>query len=554
MSKIDEKLIVYESNPDFSDNSRGLYEYVKSNTDYQSFWIVRDRQMAEILKQKGVDCALEDSEEAAEMIRRAHFLVSSSFDFAWEKQPGQIHVSAWHGFPLKLIGFFDSASAGPDGFHRLKVMTTKSDIITASSKLSQLTIAGMFAVDPRKVKDIGFPRNDLMYREDARANLKKMTEIDPEESRLIFYLPTMRKGLKEEGGQFGDNFFNYDDYDADEIDEFLESKNAYLFAKVHFADNAYYEKGDFKLPKRLVFLNTELLNQHLLTIYHIMDAFDVLLTDYSSVYADFLLLNKPIVFTCPDMDQYQQDRGFVTDDPKLLMPGVIVKNQKELLRNLGDILNGKDAYEEERREKMPFFHRYQDADSGKRLFDAMVKADREGVRDSARILEDYIFAPSVHSYGREGNYEIFFDCGNGFHEQEKCSGRYVTEDDRTVSIEITLPAGTKAVRFDPDNVGRCQLDHFRVYVDGTESEFMVVNGAMVDGSIVFYRADPQIIIPVKEYATNIRIDYVCRDFYATGAKRLIEKHTELMEMKKTVSGMLKDLLRKLKKRVRQTGQ
>lgn len=38
------------------------------------------------------------------------------------------------------------------------------------------------------------------------------------------------------------------------------------------------------------------MNEHLCTIYHIMDAFDGLITDYSSIYVDYLLLNKPIIF------------------------------------------------------------------------------------------------------------------------------------------------------------------------------------------------------------------------------------------------------------------
>lgn len=105
MKEIEDKLIVYESNPDFSDNPRGLYEYVKEYTDYQSFWIIKDRQMEQLLKTNGIDCALVGSEKATEMIEKAHFLVSSSFEFAAEKKVGQIHVSAWHGFPLKLIGF-----------------------------------------------------------------------------------------------------------------------------------------------------------------------------------------------------------------------------------------------------------------------------------------------------------------------------------------------------------------------------------------------------------------------------------------------------------------
>ena len=284
---IDRKLMVFESNPDFADNSRGLWEYVVANTDFRTFWVVKDEQMLNELSAKGVSCGLKNSELANEMIAQARFLITSSFELAYSKKVNQIHIAAWHGFPLKLIGFFDNATSDIRSFEALKVITTQSDIITATSRLSQLVLSGLFAVDPRKVKETGYPRNDIMLLSDAKDNLKKITDINIDDCKLIFYLPTMRKGLKKEGGQFEENIFNYADYSPDELDSFLEENNAYIFTKVHFADNEFFEKTDFKLPKRLIFLDTQMFNQCFLTIYHIMNAFDALITDYSSVYIDY---------------------------------------------------------------------------------------------------------------------------------------------------------------------------------------------------------------------------------------------------------------------------
>lgn len=98
----------------------------------------------------------------------------------------------------------------------------------------------------------------------------------------------MRKGLKDEGEHFENNIFNYSDYDVEKIDEFLEENNIYIVTKVHFEGNKLYKQEDFKLSKRIIFLNTEIMNEHLCTIYHIMDAFDGLITDYSSIYVNYL--------------------------------------------------------------------------------------------------------------------------------------------------------------------------------------------------------------------------------------------------------------------------
>ena len=68
----------------------------------------------------------------------------------------------------------------------------------------------------------------------------------------------------------------------------MEENNIYIVTKVHFEDNKLYKQEDFKLSKRIIFLNTEIMNEHLCTIYHIMDAFDGLITDYSSIYVNYL--------------------------------------------------------------------------------------------------------------------------------------------------------------------------------------------------------------------------------------------------------------------------
>lgn len=526
---VDEKLMVFESTPDFSDNSRALWEYVDKNTDYATFRVVKDQKMAETLKERGIDCGLEGEETSESMVEKARFLITSSFQFAYQKKPGQIHVSAWHGFPLKLIGFFDSASGDQGDFNALKIMTTQSDLIVAPSRLSQLTLSGMFAVDPRKVKETGYPRNDIMFWSDGKKELAKITDIDVVNSRLIFYLPTMRKGLKDEGDQFEDNLFNYSDYDVERIDRFLEENNAYIFAKVHFADNGFFTREDVKLPERMIFLDTEILNEKLLTIYHIMNAFDVLITDYSSVYADFLLLNKPIIFSCPDIDKYQKDRGFIVDDPRLLMPGAVIGSQTQLLDTLKDILAGRDDYRAVRAEKMAFFHRYQDAGSSKRLFLEMVKASEYGIEDSAKKM-GYSFLDEtspLHQYADKTWAEIFFDTGEGFCEASKTVIEYKAEgEEHPVAFVSEIPESSRAVRFDPDHDGRFILRNLEVLLDGVPSEYEIVNGFRLEEDIIFYEKDPQIVINLGGKTSHkIRIEFRSVDLHSEAGKliRLMDK-------------------------------
>lgn len=569
--RIEKDLMVFISSPDFADNSRGLWEYVVKNTNYKTLWIIRDKAIYDLLLDNGIECALEGSELAKETISKAHYLITSSFDLAYEKKVGQVHVAAWHGFPLKVIGFFDSAASNPERFDDLKIITTQTDLITATSRFSHLTLSGMFAVDPRKVKETGYPRNDIMFWSNAQEELQKLIDIDVKNSRLFFYLPTMRKGLKDEGDHFEKNIFNYSDYNVEELDCFLEKNNAYIIAKVHFADNEMYKSEDFKLPKRLLFLDTQIMNAKLCTIYHIMSVFDGLITDYSSIYADYMLLNKPILFTCPDIEKYKKDRGFVVDDPTLLMPGAIIKTQKELLENLGKILNGEDEYKAERTKKISIFHKYQDANSSRRVLEMMENIAVEGSVDSSKTMGKLFqkFQSPLEQYVvQEVKAEIFFDRGAGYSGKNKEIKKYslMNKEDNVITVQMKLPDDICNIRFDPDDYGRVVMKSMKIYLDGVRQEkYTIVNGQKIGGDIYFGKLDPQIIIPLEgKKAKTLRIEYNVADLYEC-AGAVIEKvcgenyslnqkigqlNTLLQEIYESTSWRTTEIFRKIGRRIK----
>ena len=72
---------------------------------------------------------------------------------------------------------------------------------------------------------------------------------------------------------------------------------------------------------------------------------DVLWTDYSSIFVDFLTLNKPIVFLHFDKKKYLNLRGFMDELYNLKFPGTVVNNINELLNSIGleKIPSHKDA-------------------------------------------------------------------------------------------------------------------------------------------------------------------------------------------------------------------
>lgn len=493
-----------------------------------------------ILKKQNIPCALHESNEAKAKIDEAHYFVTSSFEFAYHKKIGQIHLSLWHGFPLKLIGFFDSASSTTD-FQNLKVITTQTDLLSATSQFAQLTLSGQFSLDPRKVKITGYPRNDLMLNCDAINELSKITNIDLENSHLFLYLPTMRKGLKNEGKQFSENIFNYDDYDLKKLDCFLNKTNSYIFVKLHFADYHFFKNSDFDLPQRIIFIEPDILEQNLLTIYHILNAFEALITDYSSIYFDYLLLNKPILFSCPDLEIYKRDRGFIVDDPQLLMPGQLIKNQETLLNALQDILNGKDKYCHHRKQSIAFFHRYLDNQSSKRLLDEMLKIDIYHPNDIDKLSVAYFKPKSTPLYQYELNAcaEFYFDHGQGFSEQNKKIIHYNVYDSQ-ILFKIELPQNISNIRYDPDINGRWIISNLNISIDNQPVEYNTCNIINFEKELYLIENDPQIHIPNKNFGQTLIIQYKCVDI-KENIFSIIQKQQQLEIKNKTLLLKLKSM-------------
>lgn len=531
---INNNLMVFESNPDFSDNSRGLWEYVVHNTNYDTFWIVRTEAALETLRKKGIKCALKGTNDAVDKEKKAKYLISSSFEMSYQKNIDQVHVAAWHGFPLKVVGFFDSASATSD-FSDLKVITTQSDVITCTSKLSQLTISGMFSCDPNKVKITGFPRNDILFHSKGRKNLEKLTGLSLENASLFLYLPTMRKGLKNEGVAFEDNIFNYSDYDLEKFNNYLKQKNAYIFVKLHFADYTFFKNKSFLLPDRMILLDNDALVNECFTIYHLMNAFNILITDYSSVYVDFLLLNKPIIFSCPDFNKYNEDRGFIVDEPKFMMPGQLVQNQTQLLESIDEIMSGFDRFLQERQEKMSLFHKFKDDKSGERLFKEMTS---EKLLDANKRYAN-LFMPNcspLYQYTLRGSANIYFDIGEGYSEANKKNVEYFFKSGEQIHIKIDLPEGTRNVRFDPDKFNRWILGGFSVKSENG----ILINYSLANNSNDLkwgIRVDKlcQIHISKVDSFRELTVSFIAKDIMAVGEdllNKLKEEEDNSQRLKK----------------------
>ena len=301
-------------NSHYNYNSRYLFEYVKENLpEITPLFVINDPELRNSLSSKyGKQYFIET--ESIQGIRQA---LSAGVWFTSAGLPAygtglhkkRLIINLWHGVPLKKIALLDPNLKKAARIYFKKIFSENyTCILTTSHELIPL-MARSFAVSEDKIKVWGQPRNaGLFQKNDCREILGQLFPDLPEYTKTVLYAPTFR-----DYGQV--QLFPFKDFDQKQLEAFLDEKNMLLFIRTHVA-----EQGSAApyLGKRIRFLG----NEQAEDVTGILNIFDCLITDYSSIYIDYLLTDKPMIFLPYDRQQYLDGRGMnfdyddVTPGPK----------------------------------------------------------------------------------------------------------------------------------------------------------------------------------------------------------------------------------------------
>lgn len=231
--------------------------------------------------------------------------------------------------------------------------------------------AEAFGMPEHRIRPLGVPRTDFFLTANKEALQFRFRELFPEhaDKKLLLYAPTFR-GKSHYQGDFALPFH------LPLMKERLGDKyvllvhlHPYMQGKILLEDAM---DDDFVIHIRNKF-----------TIQELLVLTELLITDYSSVFFDFSLLNKPMVFYPYDLEEYRKDRDFYYLY-EAIIPGPQVKNTNDLITL---ILQGEFS-----QEKIAYFR--------DRFFDY-----RDG-KSSERIVEDIIGENSVKSTVDEMEQEL----------------------------------------------------------------------------------------------------------------------------------------------------
>ena len=320
--------LLFSSTPYINDNAIVLFNYLyeEAPLKYKYIWVLQDD-----IKVKNKDNIIYIKKHSLKGIYyffRSKYIFHTHGLYMNATSSEQIVFSLWHGMPLKKIQHLF-----PKDLTHIANRNFSFYCTVATSSLMQQIVADCFACPKEKVKITGLPRNDYLFK-------KLRFETLPEASKIIVWMPTYRNGNNlTEGKQYEYGLPIIDSSNLDRFNEYCAKNNVHLLIKFH----------PFQMKDKEIsgFSNIHVLSSSYVDtsihFYNYLGSADALITDYSSVYIDFLAVDKPIAFILEDYEEYNDDRGFVFDDPIKYMPGSHIYNLEELETFIQEIANGIDS-------------------------------------------------------------------------------------------------------------------------------------------------------------------------------------------------------------------
>lgn len=353
--------IVLESSPDFSENTKYVFEELISrgiNKKYKFFWVFHDKETLtnnKLIEKKNVYYLDKNDVLKVNVVCCVAKLFLSCNNFLRKRRDDQYYLHLCHGAALKNCRSYSGLPEYVDELLTFSDFMGKYDAIN-------------FSCSKNKMLDFGYPRNDLLFGE--RIDISRVfTNVDFK--KTIFWMPTYRQNAS-----LG-NFSNismpiiHDKESANIINEVAKENEMLIIVKPHFAQ-------DVSLIKKMnlsnvVFIDNQFLEEKNIENYELLRSVDALVSDYSSVYYDYLLVNKPIGLCFEDFDEYNSKEGFTVNPEFILSGGEKLYNTQDFCEFIKRISNGQDVLLDKRQEICNIVHNNIDNKSTKRVVDYLLE-------------------------------------------------------------------------------------------------------------------------------------------------------------------------------------
>lgn len=343
---VDERTIMYTAfyGRGLCCNPYAIFCYLKNDDRFKKYthvWVLdsldeHKNEIKEYRREKNVIFVEFESKEYFKYLSKAKYLINNSTEQVYFiKKEEQVLINTWHGIPLKTMGF-DIPGGGATIGNTLRNFVMDDYLLSPNAFMTKMYSDAykLNNVYEGTIIEAGYPRCDTLFKTSKAEFAKKIKNYGINldiNKKIVLYAPTWK------GAQFGNP-----NTDIGKDLDFIESLYNYL-------DRSKYQIL-FK-PHQAVFRRMQTMGMDVgncvpaaIDANEILAVSDVLISDYSSIFFDFLVTGRPILFYIPDLETYQQERGLYF--PVDSLPGPITTQADDIGKWLKLIDKDKDNYKE----------------------------------------------------------------------------------------------------------------------------------------------------------------------------------------------------------------
>lgn len=266
-------------------------------------------------------------------------------------------VHLWHGLTFKPVELGLIAKGIPYLKSRIFRHIVNYDLMVSTSDFWTDNLYKKYFL-AKNVENHGYPRNDVLFRTPDQLDLigvdadkfKLLKDAKQKGYKIVIYSPTFRDD--------GSDAFSGGHLELEKLNTFLSKNNIILVLKMHPLNAHTYQDLSNILNYGKDF-----------DIYPVMSLSDMMITDYSSIYIDYLIIDRPIVFFNYDYEKYLEKNRKLQSEFLDTIPGVIAREQDSLEKAILDhLISGNDTHKHQRAKLKEISYEFFDGNSAQRIF------------------------------------------------------------------------------------------------------------------------------------------------------------------------------------------
>lgn len=365
---------ILESHPDFSDNTWALYQYMLRegvNRRHKIYWALHNHVSGSMEKlPENVDFFYLEAKGFGQKWKRFLALYFSRYivdcnAYIHKRRKGQYRLHLGHGMPIKLT---------PDYNLPEKVGVCDGYLVTGTFWIP--VYAEQLSVPESCLLPLGYPRNDVLA-----ARTEEGAEGESPAGNYLMWLPTYRQHKRYPGQMERDmsagargtlEVFPYGMPEVQTkeqlqtLNQLLKEQNMTLYFRPHpVQDLSHFRQERLS---NIILTDDGFLERNHFSLYGMLAHADGLITDYSSVYYDFLLTERPIGLTIGDRVSFFEHYGCPFDKLEENIKGYDIASFEDLLDFVRAVSGGHVPGMEQLLEMKSRYHSYPEGGASARIY------------------------------------------------------------------------------------------------------------------------------------------------------------------------------------------